>query len=275
MVVDGDGRVHDPDVPLLHADDLAALRGDGVFETILIRDGRPRLLDAHLARLCDGASRLDLPAPDAAALRRAVGVAAHEWASGDDGCLRIVYSRGRESGGPPTCYLTVTPVPERAARARRDGVTVTLLERGVSARPWELEGAKALSYARNMAALRHAQRAGFDDAIYVSPVGAILESPRANVVAVIDGVLTTPPRDGGVLAGTTLAAVFVHADRPTAEAVLTRDDLIRADGVWLLSSLTLAARVTAVDGHELMRPSSAAPDIPAIVARAILSDSSE
>lgn len=50
--------------PLLHADDLAALRGDGVFETLLVRDGAACLLDAHLARLARSAELMDLPAPN-------------------------------------------------------------------------------------------------------------------------------------------------------------------------------------------------------------------
>ena len=38
MVVTLDGRLH-PRSPLLHADDLAAVRGDGIFESLLVRDG--------------------------------------------------------------------------------------------------------------------------------------------------------------------------------------------------------------------------------------------
>ena len=51
VVVTLDGELHDPQAPLLFADDLAAVRGDGIFETLLVRDGRPCLLEAHLARL--------------------------------------------------------------------------------------------------------------------------------------------------------------------------------------------------------------------------------
>src|SRR5205807_887831 len=48
VVVTLDGELRDPAAPLLFADDLAAVRGDGVFETMLVRDGRPCLLEAHL-----------------------------------------------------------------------------------------------------------------------------------------------------------------------------------------------------------------------------------
>ena len=51
VVVTLDGQLHDPRTPLLHADDLAAVRGDGIFESLLVRDGRPCLLESHLGRL--------------------------------------------------------------------------------------------------------------------------------------------------------------------------------------------------------------------------------
>ncbi|MGC2678011.1 MAG: aminodeoxychorismate lyase, partial [Mycobacterium sp.] len=48
MIVTLDGEVHPPRTPLLFADDLAAVRGDGVFETLLVRDGDACLVEAHL-----------------------------------------------------------------------------------------------------------------------------------------------------------------------------------------------------------------------------------
>ena len=51
VLVTLDGVAHHPDEPLLCADDLAAVRGDGVFETLLVRDGRACLVEAHLQRL--------------------------------------------------------------------------------------------------------------------------------------------------------------------------------------------------------------------------------
>ena len=79
VVVTLDGQLHDPRAPLLHADDLAAVRGDGIFESLLIRDGRPCLLEAHLGRLTQSARLMDLPEPDLARWRAAVAVAASTW----------------------------------------------------------------------------------------------------------------------------------------------------------------------------------------------------
>src|ERR1700753_710732 len=82
VIVTLDGEVHPPGTPLLFADDLAAVRGDGVFETLLVRDGRACLVDEHLYRLVQSAKMMDLPEPDLPAWRRAIGTAVSQWLSG-------------------------------------------------------------------------------------------------------------------------------------------------------------------------------------------------
>lgn len=266
-IVTLDGELVAPGTPLLHADDLAVLRGDGVFETLLVRDGAACLLDAHLRRLSHSAELMDLPAPDLSAWRCAVDVAVQAWASDAtvEGALRLVYSRGRESGSGPTGYVMITPVPDRVAAARRDGVAVVTLDRGLPATgtdtmPWLLAGAKTLSYAVNMAALRHAARHGADDVIFVSADGYILEGPRSTVVVAPDPgasgkrCLLTPPPTHRILHGTTQQAVFEVARAKGYDCdyrPLRRADLDAARDIWLISSITLAARVHTLDGRVL------------------------
>ncbi len=256
VVMTLDGTEHDPDAPLLRADDQGVLRGDGVFETLLVRGGEACLLDAHLERLAASARMLDLPKPDLAAWSRTARAAAQRWGGGADAMLRLVYTRGRESGGGPTAFVTVSPVPDRAARVRRDGVAVLTLDRGRSvdvatSSPWELAGAKSLSYAANMAALRYAERKGADDVVFVSAEGYVLEGPRSTVVIDRGGALLTPPVEQGILPGTTRHALFEAARARSIECghvPLRPADLIAADGVWLLSSTTLVATVRTVNG---------------------------
>jgi 4-amino-4-deoxychorismate lyase len=285
VLVTLDGQLHDPDTPLLYADDLAVVRGDGVFETMLVREGRPCLLESHLARLSQSARMLDLPEPDLPAWRTAVGVGAQRWAAGHDGdgVLRLVYSRGRESGGPPTAFATIGDLADRVAGARRDGVAAITLDRGLplaaADMPWLAAGAKTLSYAVNMAALRHAARHGAGDVIFVSSDGCLLEGPRSTVViATADEsgglLLLTPPPWYPILRGTTQQALFEVARSKGYDCdyrQLRPADLLTAQGIWLVSSITLAARVHTLDGRRL-------PDAPlraefaGLVDAAIVSD---
>jgi 4-amino-4-deoxychorismate lyase len=286
VIVTLDGDIHPPGTPLLHADDLAAVRGDGVFETLLIRDGRACLTELHLQRLTQSARSLDLPAPDLPDWRRAIDVATRQWVSGtsDEGALRLVYSRGREGGSAPTAYVTVNAVPERVAAVRRDGLAAVTLDRGLPARgvdamPWLLAGAKTLSYAVNMAALRHAARHGAGDVIFVSSDGYVLEGPRSTVVIATETqtqspCLLTPPPWYPILRGTTQQALFEVARSKGYDCdyrALRPADLHAAQGIWLVSSMTLAARVHTLDGRPLPRSPMAA-EFAALIDAAVVSD---
>lgn len=285
VIVTLDGGIHDPSRPLLFADDLAAVRGDGIFETLLVRAGAACLTDSHLERLTQSARLMDLPEPDLRAWRAAIDTAVGQWTSwtAEDGALRLIYSRGRENGSAPTAYLTVNPVPARAVAARNDGISALLLDRGLTAvgseaMPWLLAGAKTLSYAVNMAALRHAERHGAGDVVFVSSDGFILEGPRSTVVIATrtsDSVrLLTPPPSHPILRGTTQRALFdVAADKgyDCRYRALRPADLFAADGVWLVSAMTLAARVHTLDGRALPAGEIAA-EFSELVAAAVLSD---
>ena len=285
VVVTVDGELRDPQAPLLYADDLAVVRGDGIFESLLVRDGRPCLLEAHLGRLTQSARMTDLPEPDLPAWREAVATAASTWTAqgGDEGVLRLVYSRGRESGSEPTAFVLVGSLPTRVADARRKGLAALTLARGLPAdgapeMPWLLAGAKTLSYAVNMAALRHAERHNAGDVIFVSSDGYILEGPRSTVVIAteLDGnpALLTPPPWYPILRGTTQQALFEVARNKGYDCdygALRPADLVAAQGVWLVSSITLAARVHTLD-RKLLPPAPLAGEFAGLVDAAIVSD---
>src|ERR1700730_12730619 len=157
VIVTLDGEVHPPDEPLLFADDLAAVRGDGVFETLLVRDGRACLVDAHVSRMGHSAKLLDLPEPDLAAWRHAIEVATQQWVrdTDEEGAMRLVYSRGRERGSAPTAFVTVEPVAGRIATTRRDGLAAVTLPRelpsaGVEGGAGVLAGAQTPSCAHKI-----------------------------------------------------------------------------------------------------------------------------
>jgi 4-amino-4-deoxychorismate lyase len=129
---------------------------------------------------------------------------------------------------------------------------------GVEAMPWLLAGAKTLSYAINMAALRHAARQGAGDVIFVSSDGYVLEGPRSTVVIAVGGgdnvCLLTPPPWYPILRGTTQQALFGVARAKGYDCdyrALRVADLFAAQGLWLVSSMTLAARVHTLDGRVL------------------------
>jgi 4-amino-4-deoxychorismate lyase len=239
----------------LQVQDLGITRGDGVFETITVVDGRPQALEAHLARFGRSAAMLDLPAPDPDAWRQAIEAVCARLDPVREAFAKTVLTRGVEGTDRPTGWVYAAPSVDSTA-ARTEGISVVVLDRGYRhdverTSPWLLQGAKTLSYAVNMAALREAARRGADDALFVSSDGYVLEGTRANLVMRVGERLVTPRTDIGILAGTTQADVFRFAEQEgieTAYELVTLADLAAADALWLVSSVRQAAPIRSVNG---------------------------
>jgi 4-amino-4-deoxychorismate lyase len=179
-----------------------------------------------------------------------------DWPAEVEGALRLFLTRGLGEGLPPTAIALLAPVPAEVLRQRAEGISVVSLGLGVPAgfraeAPWLLAGAKTLSYAVNMAALRHAHTRGADDVVFTSLEGQLLEGPTSTVVWAADGRLHTPPLETGILEGTTMTRLFARAREagwPTAVVPGTVEDLHAADAVWLVSGIRGAAAVHTLDG---------------------------
>lgn len=250
-------RVIDPLAPALPVGELSAQRGDGIFESLGVVDGHPQEVGPHLRRLAHSAELCELPAPNLVQWRAAVERVAAEAGEGEN-VMKLLFSRGVEGGGSPTAWITLADAPDNA-RARTEGVSIVTLDRGYALdvpgrAPWLLLGAKTLSYATNMAAIREAKRRDADDAVFVTSDGFVLEAPTASVVLRVGDRFVTPAPSAGILHGTTQLSLFAHLEQrgfATAYDTVAVDDLAGADAVWLLSSVRLAAPVSAVDGRAM------------------------
>ncbi|MDE0545908.1 aminodeoxychorismate lyase [Microbacterium sp. C7(2022)] len=248
----------DPTAPALSVGELSTQRGDGIFESIGVVDGHPQEVTAHLERLAHSAAICALPAPHLDQWRQAVELAAAKSPAHGEGVIKLILSRGVEHGPAPTAWVTSAPAADFTG-PRRDGIRVVTLDRGYAldlpARaPWLLLGAKTLSYAVNMAAIREAKSRGADDAIFVTSDGFVLEAPTASLVLRVADRFITPAPNGGILHGTTQLSLFEHlaeGGESTAYDTVSVDMLRSADAAWLLSSVRLAAPISSIDGREI------------------------
>lgn len=244
----------DPTAPALSVGELSTQRGDGIFESVGVVDGHPQEVRAHLERLVNSAEICDLPAPNLEQWRQAVARAAEHCGPGE-AVIKLILSRGVEHGPAPTAWVTAAAATD-FARPRVDGVKVVTLDRGydsgVPARaPWMLLGAKTLSYAVNMAAIREAKRRGVDDAVFVTTDGYVLEAPTASLILRVGDTYVTPAPTGGILQGTTQLSAFAWLEGQglrTAYRDVATAELTGADAAWLVSSVRLAAPISEIDG---------------------------
>lgn len=206
-----DGRVvpaADATVPLL---DDGFLRGDAVFDAVLVRSGRTHALDAHLARLRRSAKHLGIRVP---VLGQVVADLLLAWGE-RDGSLKLIVTRGGLVRG----ILQPLSTPR--------SISLQPVEL-----PWEtpLTGVKTLSYAANMLAVRRARRAYADDALIVVD-GTVHELPTGAVAWWADGRWHAPDPDRlPILDSITLdrlrRVVDVELDVYPLEAVLDADEVI-------------------------------------------------
>ena len=268
------GILFDPHQPQLRITDLGAVRGDGIFETMLAVDGAVKQFEPHLDRLRRSAEITDIGIPPEESWRAAVELGLEEFRTRgslpEEVTVRLTATRGVD-GEPAsedphwagTYWALLTPVPEATKAGRGTPVAVTLLDRGYDSgaadrAPWLMLSAKTLSYAVNMAALRWAKQHGFDDVVFVTSDGQVLEAPTSTLVLMTlseDGAptLITPTLKTGILPGTTQGAVFAGAERAgwkLGYGPVTPEQLKDADHAWLLSSVRLASPVNRVDETE-------------------------
>lgn len=276
--VHGEAPFHpaDPAAPQLLVTDLGVTRGEGVFETIGVFDGRPMALDAHLARLQRSADMEELPTLDRGVLAEAVAAAIDALGAVPEAMVRILVTAGPEHGTPgperPTAWVHAKVAPDYGPE--REGIRVTVLDRGLpttapATSPWLLAGAKSLSYAVNMASLREAARRGVDDVLYVSSDGYALEGPTSTLLVRLGDRYVTTPDHAGVLPGTSLGTVFeaLRAEGVVCEeTLLTPEQVVASDGAWLLSSARLAAPITHLDAAELTVDHATSARLSAIIA---------
>lgn len=245
----------DSSAPALRVGELSTQRGDGIFETLSVVNGHPQEVEPHISRLVNSAQICELPVPNPAQWRAAIAYAVARLPQEGELALKFVLSRGVESGPAPTAWLHATRAPDYRA-VREQGVRVITLDRGyprgvAEVAPWLLMGAKTLSYAINMAALREAKRRGADDTIFVTHDGFVMEGPTSSVVIRSGGAWVTPAPSGAILHGTTQQSLFEYL-QAAGEQVEYRDipveELRGAEAAWLVSSVRLAVAVTELDG---------------------------
>jgi len=234
--VAGRGLV-DPREPVFAADDEALLRGRSVFETARVYDGRPFLLDRHLARFSISAERVRLPPPDAAECEQLAELVV---AASDEADLALrLYWTGR------TLVATVGPIDPELETVRLRGLRLSVLDWSTGA----LASAKSMSYAENIGAQDTAIAGGADDALLVAHDGTVLELPTANVFWREGEQLLTPSLELPILAGVTRGVLLELADRETMEGGFPLARLLEADEVFICASIREVMPVAEVDGN--------------------------
>ncbi len=97
-------------------------------------------------------------------------------------------------------------------------------------------------------------RAGYDEAILLTPEGLVADGSGENIFVVRDGVLYTPDLSTGILPGLTRDAIIQIAQdlgHNVVEKSIIRSDLYLADEVFMCGTAAEVTPLRSIDDHEL------------------------
>jgi branched-chain amino acid aminotransferase len=232
--------------------------GWGIFTTLRICRGEAFAYERHWRRLEKDASITRLPMPYTAAKVR---VHLHEVIRANqvtEGCARIylVYNtvgfwQSAEQHPQVDLIIYSAPLPEH-----REIVRLAVREHGRhSASP--LSGVKSISWLNNVWAVAEATKEGFDEVIMLNERGEVAECTSANIFAVKDGKVLTPPLNSGCLEGVTrgiLMEIAPEAGVSVLEQALRPEDLYSADEVFISSTNRNLISAGEIAGNKVPAP---------------------
>ncbi len=213
--------------------------GDGLFEAILVANGRLFRWVQHAARLEHSAEflKIALPFSRADLFRFATELIAVNQMP--DAALRIQLSRGVGPRGyaptgeeKPFIVMTLHPAPPRDALVQWK---LTLCSFRVAAND-PLPNHKTCSRLLQVLAAAEARERGADECLLVNTNGEITEGGSSNMFWIENETVCTPPLEAGALPGVTRAATLERCEAigiATSERTLHPEQLGGTDGVFL------------------------------------------
>lgn len=275
MLVFLNGRFVPEDQAVVSVFDRGFLYGDGLFETLLVMNGKPFRWTQHMERLRCGAQLLKIRIPVPLDSLRASADQLISRNHLPDSLLRLTLSRGVGPRGysprgadHPTLVMSLHPAPAADnASGGADRQTGPEARQRVPAMRWKLITAsprlpageplaqfKTCNKLPQIIARSEADADGADEALLLNTAGFVVEGSGSNLFWVEAGTICTPPLAGGILAGVTRSVVLdlcrslgvnVREDNVTVE------ELRRRQGIFLSVSSWGVVEAESLDGHVL------------------------
>ncbi len=226
---------------------------DGLFDTLVVRGGRPLRWQAHMDRLGVGCERLGLAMPPQAILLREVQTVS---AGLPDAVVKIVLTRGGEARGymPPednNCVRIVSAhiYPDGIAELAREGVRARICDIRLAIQP-ALGGIKHLNRLEQVLASAELRDAGVAEGILLDREDHVISAIAANIFLVMEDRLLTPRLDLCGVRGVVRSQILDEFGDRCEQRRIMVDMLREADEVFICNSVRGIVPLTAIDDQE-------------------------
>jgi branched-chain amino acid aminotransferase len=236
--------------------------GDGLFETVLVINGKAFRLRQHLDRLFHGCEFLKIKLVLNMAQIEALVQEAARRNSMKSGLVRIQVTRGIGPRGyspkgadQPTLVLTAFEAedPTRNVSPKMFHVITSSFRVATGDR---VAGHKSCSKLHNVLARAEADQNEADESLLLNTEGELTEGSSSNVFWVEDDKVFTPPLSAGILPGVTRQLVFEICSQSNIsciERTVTPEELFQSQGVFLTLSTFGIVEVITLENHTLSR----------------------
>ena len=239
--------------------DRGFLFGDGVYEVVPSYAGKMVGFAPHIERINNGLTAIGID----------LGWSENDWS---DLCAQLIekngagnlgiyiqVSRGADSkrfhGFPenvtPTVFafafnIAPPPVADKALAKKYTASTARDLR-------WERCQIKSTALLGNVLHFQQGQDQGNDETLLFNAENQLTEASSCNAYIIKDGVVITPPLDNQLLPGITRHILLDILRRdgsiPVEERIVTMDEVLNADEVWITSSSKEIGAVVEIDGE--------------------------
>ncbi|MDO9046679.1 MAG: aminodeoxychorismate lyase [Methylobacter sp.] len=243
ILINGESKEH------IEIADRGFQYGDGLFETIEVRDGHAVFLERHLERLNSGCQRLYIPFPGAELLSFEAGELCRRWVSDTHSVravLKIIVTRGSGGRGyrqpdviQPTRVLSLHPYPDYPEIYSEQGIVARFCVTRLGLNS-TLAGIKHLNRLEQVMARAEWNDPAIQEGLMLDVNDHVIEGTMTNLFYIKNKCLYTAvlAQSGvaGIMRGI-IMTISVDHGFPVIEHAFTKDELLSANEVFVCNSI--------------------------------------
>ena len=229
--------------------------GDGLFETIEIRDGQPVFLQQHLIRLQNGCKRLCIPFPDIQLLTEE---AYRVIQNSSRAVLKLIITRGIGGRGyrqpekiNPTRVFSLHPAPNYLDSYKKQGINARFCHHRLGHNPF-LAGLKHINRLEQILARAEWNDNSIQEGLMLDLNDHVIEGTMSNLFLVKENVIYTPKLDQCGVAGIIRSIILETAaqqELKTEQNTLDRQDVVSADELFVTNSVIGLWPIRRIEQH--------------------------
>ncbi len=228
-----DHRFYPTDTPLVEGASRGLRYGDGLFETMKVREGVLQHAALHFERLWKGMETLRIgnPYTVTALEEEALSLCARNGHT-RLGRVRLNVFRGADE--VPHCMIETFPLERASASPDDPGLDIGVFPDGRKSMDM-YANLKSNNYLLYLMGAAWSREQGLGECLILNARERVADASTSNVFAVINGEICTPPLSEGGVAGVTRR--FLMERFPIREAPLGVEDLLGADELFLTNAI--------------------------------------